>query len=460
MAFFKKNKTKKFFSFSPNRMIVLSFLMIIIIGTIFLLLPWAKHSGSLCLVDALFTSVSAVCVTGLTVVDIGKEFTLYGQLVVMILIQIGGLGIMTFSTFFLYLLHHRVSIRNRDVIDFTIVNEPVPHIAKFLRKVIILVFSIEGMGVVFFTIRGLKYYSFPKALYYGIFHSISAFCNAGFSLYTNSFEGFRTDPWLNLILMSLIILGGLGFIVLLDVKKIFSSYRKTHSAISLHTKVVLTVTFFLIISGTILLYFIERKYFFNKIAAIPALLAALFQSVTARTAGFNTIPMNALTNGSCLVLIFLMFVGAAPGSCGGGVKVTSFGILIALFFSKFKGREYAHIFKRTIPQETINKVIAIVFSSVLIIGIVFFLLLLTEQKVQIDHPDRGSFIEILFEAFSAFGTVGLSMGITSQLTKIGRLLIILLMFIGRLGPLTLTVALSQTHKMVKFRYAEGEIKVG
>ena len=155
-----------------------------------------------------------------------------------------------------------------------------------------------------------------------------------------------------------------------------------------------------------------------------------------------------------------MFVGAAPGSCGGGVKVTSFGILIALFFSKFKGREYAHIFKRTIPQETVNKVIAIVFSSVLIIGIVFFLLLLTEQKVQIDHSDRGSFIEILFEAFSAFGTVGLSMGITSQLTKIGRLLIILLMFIGRLGPLTLTVALSQTHKMVKYRYAEGEIKVG
>lgn len=453
-------KFNRIFSFTPNRMIVVSFLIIIIIGTILLMLPWAKKTESLCLVDALFTSVSAVCVTGLTVVDIGSDFTLFGQMVVMILIQIGGLGIMTFSTFFLYLLHRRVSIRNRDVIDSTIVNEPVPNIAAFLYRIIIIVFIIEGIGVIFFTLRWLEYYSFPKALYYSVFHSISAFCNAGFSLYTDSFEGFRTDPWLNIILMSLIILGGLGFIVLLDIKKLFSLRHKEKKVISFHTKVVLTVTLFLIISGTIMLYFIEREYSFKSIDTFPALLTSLFQSVTARTAGFNTISMNTLTNSSCLILMFLMFVGAAPGSCGGGVKVTTFGILIALFFSKFKGREYAHIYQRTISKETVSKVIAIVFSSVLIIGIIFFLLLLTEQQVQGTEHERGNFIEILFEAFSAFGTVGLSMGITSQLSKMGRILIILLMFIGRLGPLTLAVALSQKHRRVKFRYAEGEIKIG
>ncbi|MFO7891104.1 MAG: TrkH family potassium uptake protein [bacterium] len=451
---------KQRFNLTPTRMIVFSFLIIIIVGTILLMLPIAKQSGSLGFVDALFTSVSAVCVTGLTVVDIGTDFTLFGQIIVMVLIQIGGLGIMTFSTFFLYLLHRRVSIRNRDVIDSTIVNEPVPNIASFLYRIIILVFIIEGIGVILFTLRWLAYYSFPKALYHSVFHSISAFCNAGFSLYTDSFEGFRTDPWLNFILMSLIILGGLGFIVLLDIKKLFSLRHKEKKTISFHTKVVLAVTLFLIIIGTVILYFIEKKYSFEQIGTIPAFLISLFQSVTARTAGFNTVSMNSLTNGACLILMFLMFVGAAPGSCGGGVKVTTFGILIALFFSKFRGRENAHIFRRTISKETISQVIAIVFSSVLIIGVIFFVLLLTEQHVQIDGHDRGNFIKILFEVFSAFGTVGLSMGITPQLSKAGRILIIFLMFIGRLGPLTLALALSQKHKQVKFRYAEGEIKIG
>lgn len=441
-------------------MIVLSFLIIILTGTILLMLPWTKKSGSLCVVDALFTSVSAVCVTGLTVVDIGKDFTLFGQLIVMLLIQVGGLGIMTFSTFFLYLLNRRVSVRNRDVIGSTIVNEPVPSIASFLSRVMILVFSIEGIGVVFFTLRWLKYYSFPKALYHSVFHSISAFCNAGFSLYSNSFEGFSTDIWLNIILMSLIILGGLGFIVLLDTKKLFFYRRKVNNSISFHSKVVLTVTLLLIISGAVILYLIEKEYSLKNIDTVPALLISFFQSVTARTAGFNTISINSLTNGSCLILIFLMFIGAAPGSCGGGVKVTTFGILLALFFSKFRRREHAHIFKRSISKETVSKVIAIVFSSVLIICIVFFILLLTEQWAQEAQNNRGNFIKILFEAFSAFGTVGLSMGVTAQLTKIGRLLIILLMFIGRLGPLTLAVALSQKDKITRFRYAEGEIKVG
>ena len=457
--FFAK-RLKRVESFSPMQMIVFSFMAIIVLGTILLLLPWTTRGKGLTLVDGLFTAVSATCVTGLTVVNIGSEFTLYGQLVVLGLIQLGGLGIMTFSTFFLYIFGRRVSIRGREVIDTTLSYAPVQNIGSLLRQIMIIVFLVEGVGILLLTLNWLRLYPLPEAIYYGVFHSVSAFCNAGFSLYGNSFEGFRTDLMVNCVVMGLIVLGGLGFVVLLDFKYLLRRPRGAIHRFSFHTKVVLSVTFFLIILGTLFLFWVERVHALSDVKPTTGVLAALFQSVTARTAGFNTIPIGSLTNGACLALMFLMFVGAAPGSCGGGVKVSTLGILVAVILSRLRRHEKPHLFFRSIPRETVGKALAIVLSSVLLISVLFLGLLLTENWSVSPNESRGHFLKLFFEAISAFGTVGLSMGVTPQLTKGGRLLIILLMFIGRLGPLTMAVALAQRKTRGRFRYAKGEIMVG
>jgi len=456
---FKKH-FKKIESLSPPQTIVFSFLIIIFVGTILLCLPWATKGKSLTLVEALFTAVSATCVTGLSVINIGTKLTLYGQIVVLSLIQIGGLGIMTFSTFFLYLLRRRISIRGREIIDSTLSHTPVHNIGNLLLKIMLIVFLVEASGAALLTLRWLEFYPLPKAVYHGVFHAVSAFCNAGFSLYGNSFEAFRSDLLINLVLIGLIVLGGLGFVVLLDLRYLLQQPTEGRSHFSFHTKVVLSVTFSLILLGTLFFFWVERAHTLNNIEPGTGFLIALFQSVTARTAGFNTIHISLLSNATCIILMFLMFIGAAPGSCGGGVKVTTFGILWALLLARLRGREEPHLFFRSIPRETVGKALAIVLSSVLLIGVVFLGLLLTEQWHLSPVESRGNFLPLLFETISAFGTVGLSMGVTTHLTTGGRLLIILLMFVGRLGPLTMAVALTRKKIKSRFRYARGEVMVG
>jgi len=455
-----KKPSRGFLSLTPPQMIILSFATIIIVGGVLLCLPWATVGHRLSIVDGLFTAVSATCVTGLTVVNISAEFTPFGQWVVLVLIQLGGLGIMTFSTFFLYLLGRRVSIRGRDVIGTTLSHRPVQDIALLLRKIMVIVFLVEGVGVVFLTLAWSRYYSFPRAIYHGVFHSVSAFCNAGFSLYGDSFERFQLDPAINFITMGLIVVGGLGFIVLLDLKNLRHGPRKGFRKFSFHSKMVITATFFLIVFGTLFIYWAERGHALQQLKPSEGFLTALFQSITARTAGFNTIPIDSLTNGVCFVIMFLMFIGAAPGSCAGGVKVTTLGILLAITVSRIRGRDEPQLFLRSIPRETVGKGLTIVLSSVLIICIVFMCLLLTEDHAVSPVESREQFIKLIFEAISAFGTVGLSMGVTPQLTVAGRLLIILLMFVGRLGPLTMAVALTRIGPRGRYRYAKGEIMVG
>lgn len=445
---------------NPPQLIVFSFATIIGIGTILLLLPGTMHEGSLSFVDALFTSVSATCVTGLTVVDIGTQFTQYGQIVVLALIQVGGLGIMTFSTFFLYLFGRRLSMRGRDVIGSTLSHEPVQDIRSLLRKVMLLVFLFEGIGAGLLSVAWLKYHPLPKALYHGVFHSISAFCNAGFSLYSTSFEIFQTDVAINIVVMGLIILGGLGFVVLIDLKHVIRGPKTAWRRLSFHTKVVLSVTGALILIGTLFILVVEYRHIFHGVNIFEASLMSLFQSVTARTAGFNTLNMGAMTNGACLIIMFLMFIGAAPGSCGGGVKVSTLGILVAMLLARYRGAEEPHLFHRSITRETSGKALTIVISAVMLIGIVFLTLLLSEDWFIAPDESRTHFIELLFETISAFGTVGLSMGVTAKLTIVGRLLIIALMFIGRLGPLTMAVALTSSKPKGRYRYARGEIMVG
>lgn len=455
---------KHFFSrtgqLRPPQMIVISFVVIILTGSVLLSLPWATQGKSLSPVDALFTAVSATCVTGLTVVNIGSDFTLFGQIVVLVLIQIGGIGIMTFSTFFIYLLGRRVSLKSREVIDTTLSHTPVQNIGSLLWKIMLLVFFLEAVGAGLLTLAWVKQYGFLKALYHGVFHSISAFCNAGFSLYTDSFEGFQSNLLIIIPVMSLIILGGLGFIVLLDLRHVLFRPKNSLHRFKFHSKVVLSVSFSLLVIGTLLIFWVERNHTLLGLRPVNGFMAALFQSVTARTAGFNTVRIGLLSNGACLIVMALMFIGAAPGSCGGGVKVSTFGILVALFLSRLRGHDETNLFFQTIPKETIGKALVIVLSSVLLIGMVFFGLLLSENWFVPATESRGHFINLAFEAISAFGTVGLSMGITSQLTVGGRLLIIALMFIGRLGPLTIAVALTRFKSRVKFRYAKGDVMVG
>jgi len=424
------------------------------------MLPWSTRGDSLSLVDSLFTAVSAVCVTGLTVIDISQKLTHFGQMVVLILIQMGGLGIMTFSTFFLYLLGRRISIRGREVIDSTFTATSEQNIGSLLRRIMILVFVIEGVGVILLTLGWMRHFPFHQALYYGFFHSISAFCNAGFSLFSSSFEQFQLDPFINFVSIALIILGGLGFVVLIDFKNSMSPSKGQIRRLSFHTKVVCSVAFFLVLAGAFFFFYAERIHSLSRYTPNGGFLIALFQSVTARTAGFNTIPMNLISNGGCFILMFLMFVGAAPGSCGGGVKVSTLGILVALFISRLKGQDEAHLFYHTIPRETISKALTIVISAVILIAIIFMGLLFSEDWNMPVEQTRHHFIKLLFETISAFGTVGLSMGVTPTLTVVGRILITILMFVGRLGPLTMAVALTAPKSRGKFRYARGEVMIG
>jgi len=445
----------------PTHMIIFSFLVIIIVGAILLSLPWAVKGTRLSFIDALFTAVSATCVTGLTVVDIGREFTMFGQIVVLILIQLGGLGIMTFSTFLFILLGKRLSLRERDVIGSTLIHTPVQNIGRLIVKIMVIVFTLESIGAGVITVRLLSYYPLKKAIYHGVFHAVSAFCNAGFSLYSTSLIQYRSDIWINSTIMVLIILGGVGFVVLLELKKMLGiSPGSWKNVLSFHSKIVLTTSLFLIVTGTFFIYWVEYSHSLKSLGPGIRFMTAMFQSVTARTAGFNTLNIGSLTNGALFVIMFLMFIGAAPGSCGGGVKVTTLGIFINLFISKLRGSNEPHIFNRTISPQMTSKAFTIVLSSVLIIGLIFYGLLLSEDWSKSPGATRPDFINLFFEAISAFGTVGLSMGITPELTKIGRILIILLMFIGRLGPLTLAVALERPKYGVNYKYAKGEIMVG
>ena len=263
---------------SPTQMIVFSFLSIIGLGTALLLLPWSTTTGHLDFIDALFTAVSATCVTGLTVINIGTELTQFGQLVILILIQIGGLGIMTFSTFFLYLFGRKVSIRGREALDTTLSYMPVSNIRSLLKKIVTIVFVIEAAGAALLTFHWRGLYSLPNAIYHGIFHSISAFCNAGFSLYRNSFEGFSNDLFVNFVLIGLIVIGGLGFVVIFELKNFIRRSSGSIHRLSFHSKVVLLVTLVLIIFGTLLLFGMEQVHQFTKIPWGQGLLKSFFQS--------------------------------------------------------------------------------------------------------------------------------------------------------------------------------------
>jgi trk system potassium uptake protein TrkH len=441
-------------------MVLLSFAITIVLGAVLLLLPQSTvHPGSLSFCNALFSSTSATCVTGLTVLDTGSEFTLFGQLILLALIQAGGLGIMTISTFFMVLISGRLNIIEREILYDTIGQNPMKNLRRLLINVFIYTISLELIGSGILLIRFIPIYPLKQAIYVSVFHSVSAFCNAGFTLFPHSFIAFKGDWIINTVLCGLIVLGGLGFVVIFElISKRKKPFRIIWSKLSLHTRLVLCITPALILSGSLLFYMLEYNNVLFNMPQSNRIMISIFQSITSRTAGFNTIDIGMLRDSTLLVLIILMFIGASPGSCGGGIKTTTFVLFLLSIITRFRLREDVNLFGRRIPQATISKVTVILFSSLFIIIVFTFILLAVEIPGTVNQESR-SFLTYLFEVVSAYGTVGLSMGATAHLENVSKFLVVLLMYIGRLGPLTLAIAI-KTKKDLKFQFIEENVVVG
>ncbi len=442
----------------PAQTVMLSFFSVILIGTFFLMTPRATYPDNrISIVDAFFTATSATCVTGLIVRDTGTGFTPFGQIVILILIQIGGLGLMTMTSFFALILGRGMGIRETVLMSDVLNTRTLSRITHLIVSILILTFIFEASGA---ALLYLSWYRMGvlggmwRRIYYAVFHSVSAFCNAGFSLFSDSMMGFRSSIPINLIMTTLIISGGLGFTVLtLMLRSVFLEWPlRRRIKLTLQAKLVLSVTGLLIALGFIGILTVEWGQEFDGWELKDKLLAAYFQSVTARTAGFNTVKIAALSNASLFLLLCLMFIGASPGGTGGGVKTSTFAIAIGFLIANLRGRRSVEMFGRKIPGEVTSKAFSILIISILLIALNGFLLLWVERG----HKP----LEVIFELFSAFGTVGLSMGITPHLSTLGKVIIMVTMFAGRIGPLTLALALGERRKGGEFEYPGEEVMVG
>jgi len=437
---------------NPPVLVMLTFFFTIFIGALLLMLPVATTQGEeTSLLGALFTSTSATCVTGLIVYDTGMHFTLFGQIIILALIQIGGLGIMTISSAFAIILGQKMSLRRESIMQNVIGESNQLDMISLVKNVVVVTITLELLGAVilYFTFLS-KSYSINQALYHSIFHSISAFCNAGFCLYPDSLMRYMDNFNINFVITSLIILGGIGFPVMKDIQRTIKN-KFRFKRLSLHSKIVLSATLILLILGTMAFFISEYNNEMKGFSLLDRLFASYFQSVTTRTAGFNTIDTANISKGSSFVSSILMFIGASPGSTGGGVKTTALVVVFIAVVAMFKGHKDVNIFKRKVSENIIKKVMALVAASVAFLTLMTFLLLLFEPF---------TFEKTIFEAISAFGTVGLSMGITSRLSEAGQIIIVLLMYIGRVGPLTLMFAISQTKDRSYFTYTEEKISIG
>jgi trk system potassium uptake protein TrkH len=430
---------------------------VILTGGFLLWFPFSAAKGPVRFVDALFTSTSAVCVTGLVVLDTGKDFSTIGQVITMLLIQTGGLGIITFSTVFFVLMGRGISFKGREIVQSTFLHTPRRDFITIAKAVLWFTFVIESTGVLFLFIRFSQDFPAGRALYQAVYHAISAFNNAGFSLFSDNLIGYQGDLIVNLTVMGLIVHGGIGFIVQYE---LLSKFRGIQKRLSVHTKIAIITTAILILSGAILFYVFERNHLIKDVPVLNKILASLFQSVTPRTAGFNTVDIGLLTNPTILLLIMLMFIGASPGSTGGGVKTTSAALLFLMIWNRLKGNEDVSLFSRTVPKEIIGRTISIIFASAFSVSLITSILLIAGGGNLPPLESRHFFVEYLFETVSAFGTVGLSMGVTPQLNDFQKVAIIFMMFAGRVGPLTLAFSLARVTARRGLTYAEEGVMVG
>jgi trk system potassium uptake protein TrkH len=435
-------------SSSPVRTIILFFTGLIILGTILLCLPFSRTVNDFSFLTCLFTATSAVCVTGLAAVDTGTYFSYFGQIIILCLIQIGGFGYMIVSTG-LGVLIGKMTLKDRKIMQEIFDIKSFHDLLKLLKKAIILVLLIEFAGALFLTFEFLGKYSLSEALYLGIFHSISAFCNAGFSPFANSLENFYNSPLILYTTGILIILGGLGFFVLVD---IIDRIKGKTNVLTFHSKIILLITAVILVAGIASFYFGESL---TSLSSNPVTLFnnSFFQTVSARTAGFNSINTGMFTTATVFIIIILMFIGAGPGSTAGGMKITTLALVFVFVRSVLKGSDEYHLAKRNIESDLVKKALAIFIVMLILLS--FFTLVLMFAEPHLDA------IKIIFESVSAFCTVGFSLGITPQLSDFGKIVLIGAMFAGRIGAVTMLIYLVNLNvSKSNIRYPDGKVLIG
>lgn len=437
-----------------KRFLFAYFIIIIALGSILLSLPFAwAGKEPLSYLDAIFTSTSAVCVTGLTTVQTA-DYTLFGKIIILILIQAGGMGIISFTTIYLIIPSRRMPIQQRKLIkDFSLDSieyDPV----LIMKKIILIMFSIEMLGAIILFI-GFYPTLHDHAFFAAVFHSVSAFCNAGFSTFTLNLEGYVSNPVVNITIMGLIVLGGLGFMVLRDILKKIRRKKR----LALHTKIVLITTFSLIIIGAVGYFCLEYNNAYKDLPVGEKIMASLFQSVTPRTAGFNTISQQNLTDASKFFTLPLMYIGASSGSTGGGIKTTTFFVVLFMAVLGSKRSGGVVLFKRKINPAATSFASAFMIKILMLLAICIFMLLITEL-IFFPGPHKN-FLSIVFECFSAFGTVGLSLGATPELSGIAKIVLIFMMFEGKAGLISMALTTPEsTRTEVQVDYPEGEVLIG
>ncbi len=431
---------------SPPQVLSITFLVAIFIGAILLYLP-ISTTAPISFLDALFTATSATTVTGLAVLSTGDDFTLFGQTVIMALMQIGGLGLMTFAVLIVMLLGKKIGLKGRILIQQSFNQYSLGGMIRLVRIILVFTFAIEAMAAAFLAVRWVPEYGWGFGLFTSAFHAVSAFNNAGFSLWNDSLSAYVGDPVINIIITLLFITGGIGFTVLYDMWN-----AKEFRQLSLHSKIMLTGT--LVVNLFAMLFLFVSEYGnMETLGSLPLgdkLWASYFQAVTPRTAGFNSIDIGSMETGSIVLISLLMFIGAGSASTGSGIKLTTFLVIILVTASYLNGKKEAVIFNRAIPSHLLERSLAIVFISMTAVFAGILILSYTEN---------APFEWIVFEAFSAFGTVGLSMGLTGELSVLGKIVIMILMFVGRVGPVTLAFALARQHRE-SIRHPKGDIFTG
>ena len=380
-----------------------------------------------------------------------------GQVITIFLFQIGGLGIITFSTVFFVMMGRGLSFKGREIVQSTFLHTPRRDFIAIAKAVLWFTFISEALGTLFLFLRFSLDFPVGTAFYHAIYNAISAYNNCGYSLFSDNLVGYQGDLVVNLTIMGLIVHGGIGFIVQYE---LLQRLRGLQERLSVHTKIAMITTGILILSGAILFYVFERNHIIKDAPILTKILTSLFQSVTPRTAGFNTVDIGFLTNATILMMIVLMFIGASPGSTGGGVKTTSAALLVMLMWNRMKGSVEVNIFNRTIPREIVSRTVSIIFASAFSVAIIWSVLLIAGGG-KIPTPEtRSLFVEYLFDTVSAFGTVGLSMGITPKLNDLQKYALVLMMFAGRVGPLTLAFSLSREAGKKTLTFAEEGVMVG
>ena len=445
----------------------LSFLAVIIIGAIVLSLPFSNKKEAASFLDNLFVATSAVCVTGLSPLTVVDQYNLFGQTVLIILVQIGGLGFLTFLYLFLFLARQRITLSRKLVFTEALNQNSLSMLPRLLKTIFIYTVSIETIGLIFFSMFFIPRLGALKGLYYGIWHSISAFCNAGFDLSgSTSLIAYNTNPIINFIVPFEIIMGGLGFIVVLDIhdkyikeKRRSSSFSWRHlfGSFALHTKIVLMMTVSLVFIGTLLFLIMEfnNPLTIGKMNFVDKLVVSFFQSVTTRTAGFSTVDMYSLNRVTKILMCSLMFIGGSPASTAGGIKTVTFALVLLLMRTTYRGIEETTVFQRRIKKRTLVRAFSIFFLGLMLCIISSSIMLITEPK--------QDYLNILMEVFSAFGTVGLSASVTPALSIVGKCVDIILMYAGRIGPISLMILFtkrSHDKNTKEFKYPDEDVLVG